>query len=269
MAVLSGDFISKSLGRTVSFTAVLPTIDFMGMIDPDLKPYADPKPFRTLYLLHGIGNNHTDWITGTRIAHYAEEAGLAVIMPAGENSFYTDNSDWDRYGEYIGGELVDMTRAVFNLSRKREDTFIGGLSMGGYGALRNGLKYCETFGRIVALSSALVVDDAVLSTDDSPVFFGRRAFYTSIFGDLNSLQGSDNDLRALAKRNKDKTKIFLACGTEDMLIGKNWKFRDYLTDNGADLVYHEGPGGHEWPFWDRYIEKGVRWLMDLDGPAPA
>lgn len=262
MAILSCNFISRSLGRTVPFTAVLPTINFMEMMNEGTPIYSDPKPFRTLYLLHGIGNNHMDWIAGTRVAHYAEENKLAVIMPAGENGFYTDNNGADRYGQYIGEELVKATRALFNLSHKREDTFIGGLSMGGYGALRNGLKYSDTFGGIIALSSAIVTDDAVNSTDDAPVFFGRRSYYESVFGDLAKLAGSDNDLYALAKRNASKTRLYMACGTQDMLIEKNRAFKAFLEENKVPFTYEEGPGGHEWQFWDTYINKGIQWLND-------
>lgn len=260
MAILSCNFISRSLGRTVPFTAVLPTINFMQMIDESSEIYTNPKPYRTLYLLHGIGNNHIDWIAGTRIAHYAEEHGLAVIMPAGENRFYTDNNEFDRYGQYIGSELVRATRAMFNLSHRREDTFIGGLSMGGYGALRNGLKYCDTFGGIIALSSALVVDDAKNAPADAPVFFGRRSYFERVFGDLSQLEGSDNDLRELTRKNAEKTNMYIACGTEDTLIEKNRELKAFLEQNGVRLTYEEGLGGHEWQFWDTYIQKGVAWI---------
>ena len=98
-------------------------------------------------------------MNGTRIQAWAEANDLAVIMPSGENRFYLDDEkSGELYGEFIGKELVEFTRKLFPLSDKREDTFIAGLSMGGYGAIRNGLKYAENFGCVIGLSAALVHD---------------------------------------------------------------------------------------------------------------
>ena len=179
MAHLTCNFFSKSLMRTVDITVILPTDKFVAT-DPHFKPQST---FKTLYLLHGILGSTTDWIVGTRIAAWAAEKNLAVVMPSGENKFYVDQPDHMEYfGEFIGQELVDFTRRTFPLSSKREDTFIGGLSMGGYGALRNGLKYHDTFGSIVALSSALILDDVYTSSYDNPNLIGNRHYYESVFG---------------------------------------------------------------------------------------
>ena len=135
-------------------------------------------PFKTLFLLHGITGNHTDFISETRIRALAEEHNLAVIMPSGYNAFYLDQPEsHNYYGSFVGEELVRMARSMFPLSTRREDTFIGGVSMGAYGALRNGLHYCENFGAIVALSSAMVVDgfDRIISDD---LFFLSRPFWS-------------------------------------------------------------------------------------------
>ena len=146
MALMQMEFKSETLKRTVSMNVILPIERFRG-------------PFPTLYLLHGLTDNYNGWLSYTRIRLWAEESGLAVVMPSGENSFYMDILVKDGclgdFGEYIGRELVDVTREMFPLSHKREDTFLAGLSMGGFGACRNGLKYCETFGKVAILSGAL------------------------------------------------------------------------------------------------------------------
>ena len=136
MALIKVDFLSKYLMRTVSFQAIIPVDNF------DETTYnQEVKPFKTLYLLHGIFGNDTDWVSGTRIQDWANDYNLAVIMPAGENKFYLDNNySGESWGKFIGEELVTFTRKLFPLSNKREDTFIAGLSMGGHGALINGLK---------------------------------------------------------------------------------------------------------------------------------
>ena len=131
MALMQMEFKSETLKRTVSMNVILPIERFRG-------------PFPTLYLLHGLTDNYNGWLSYTRIRLWAEESGLAVVMPSGENSFYMDILVKDGclgdFGEYIGRELVNVTREIFPLSHRREDTFLAGLSMGGFGACRNGLK---------------------------------------------------------------------------------------------------------------------------------
>ncbi|MCI5648210.1 MAG: alpha/beta hydrolase [Fusicatenibacter sp.] len=262
MALVQASIFSKSLMRTVTIWAVIPSdkMDFEG------NSMREEKPFKTLYLLHGIFGDHTDWVAGTRIARWAQDANLAVIMPAGENLFYVDNpNNGEKFGEFIGKELLDLTRKLFPLSRRREDTFIAGLSMGGYGAIRNGLKYHENFGAIAALSSALILDQAVNSTEDerAPYTF-RTSYYQSVFGDLAKLKGSDKDPAALVRKRKEEgakfPAMYLCCGTEDSLLGVNRAFHNVLVEEGVDVTYEEGPGAHEWDFWDRYIKRVLEWL---------
>lgn len=146
MAVLEMEFDSKTLKRTVSFKAVIPYECFS-------------PPYPTLYLLHGLSGNCDRWLHYTNLWYLAESQGIAVILPSGENSFYLDILVKDGclgdFGAYVGQELVEVTRDMLPLSRKREDTFISGMSMGGYGALRNGLKYHDTFGKIAVFAGAV------------------------------------------------------------------------------------------------------------------
>lgn len=263
MAQLKVDFMSKSLMRTVSINVILPVDKvFLGKEE-------EVKPFKTLYLLHGIFGNNSDWISGTRIESWAQEKNIAVVMPSGENKFYINNEyTCERFSDFIGEELVDMTRKMFHLSNRREDTFIAGLSMGGYGAIINGLKFNNTFGCIAGLSSALILDDVLSGDEGISAIMGGRQYYTGIFGDLSKLRGSDKDYEALAKElsnSKNSQKIYLCCGTEDHLINANRRFRDLLLDNNFDLTYVEGPGEHNWYFWDEYILKVLEWLPLNEG----
>lgn len=263
MALATVNFFSISLMRNVSVNVIIP-VDKYGF-DGEMK--SQRKPFRTLYLLHGIYGDYTDWVNGTRILSWAMEKNLAVVMPSGDNHFYVDGpagygSD---YGRFIGEELVEITRAMFPLSDKKEDTFIGGLSMGGYGAMVNGLKYNDTFGRIIALSAALhIVEDVKHSDNNVKGIIGRRDYYESLFGDLDKVEGSDRDYYALIDmlkaEGKEIPKIFMACGTEDFLIEANRKYRDFLIENGVDVTYTESAGIHNWVFWDEYIYKALEWL---------
>lgn len=261
MAYIQVNMVSECLMRTVNVNVILPVdgIQFPGL------PPKDNKPFKTLYLLHGIFGSQVDWINGTHLQRWAEDHNLAIVMPSGENMFYVDQEKAHNfYGEYIGRELVELTRKMFPLSHKREDTFIGGLSMGGYGALRNGLKYADTFGGIIGLSVANFVDGIEERTDDVLMFHESRSFAEAVFGDLSKVKGSDKDIKFLAERlnkeNAEKPKVYIACGTEDVLLDGNRDLRDHLKANGFDVTYFEGPGNHEWDFWNDQIRRVMDWL---------
>lgn len=258
MAYLTMNYFSKALMRTVTINAIIP-------IDKD----NHQKTFKTLYLLHGIFGNYTDWVNGTRVQRWAEDHDLAVIMPSAENKFYVDNEkSLEFHSRFIGEELIQVTRDCFPLSKKREDTFIGGLSMGGYGAITNGLKYHKTFGAIIGLSSALIVEQLHEKTDEEGVeYLNRRCYLETVFGDLDQVVGSDKDYKALALRLKNKKvkmpRIYLACGSEDFLIKENRDFHNFLLKHHIEHTYKESPGIHNWDFWDEYIEKAILWL-DLE-----
>ena len=165
---------------------------------------------------------------------------------------------------FIGEELVEITRKMFPLSRKREDTFIGGLSMGGFGALRNGLKYHDTFGAVICLSGALhVLENPEESRADS---FAHEEGY---FGNLVEAAKSDKNPAVLIEQLKEARKkdpsvnvptVFQACGTEDGLLEVNRLYHKRMEESGMDIVYYESKGGHEWDFWDEWIKKALDWL---------
>jgi S-formylglutathione hydrolase FrmB len=261
MALIQVNFMSKKLLRTVPIQVILPVDKFtMGNT-----PTREEKPYKTLYLLHGLFGNYTDWVTGTRIQKWAEEKNLCVVMPSGDNSFYLDQpASGNLYGEYIGQELVEITRKMFPLSHNREDTYIGGLSMGGYGAIRNGLKYHKTFGYIAGLSSAIHILEDFENMKNRNI-----AYEESCFGNLKEAVTSDKNPRVLVKTLLEEMKfdiaikfpkIYMACGTEDGLIDVNRTFRDFFRESGLDVIYYEEAGQHNWDFWDKYIQEVFKWL---------
>lgn len=261
MALIQCNFFSRTLMRTVPIQVILPTDKamFPGMAEPE------EKPFKTLYLLHGIFGNYTDWVSGTRIASWAQDKNLAVVMPSADNAFYVDNPKSNAmYGTFIHKELVEFTRKSFPLSRKREDTFIGGLSMGGYGSIVNALQAPETFSAVCALSSALVLNKAAEMREYTDFLMTNRGYYESVFGDLDALMGSDYDYHALAEKlaasGGPKPRFYMACGTEDDLIAGNYQLRDHLKELEFDVTWEEGPGRHDWDYWDTTIKKALDWL---------
>ena len=261
MAFIQMNLLSKSLMRTVPVNVILPVDK---MVFPGM-PAREYKPYKTLYLLHGVFGNYTDWVCGTRIQRYAEENDLVVIMPSGDNAFYVDQPAGNNfYGEFIGRELVELTRKMFPLSHKREDTFIGGLSMGGYGALRNGLKYSDTFGSVVSLSGALHLESIAARTEDAPFFLESKSYAEACFGDLSELLESDKNPRWLVKQLKEAGRelpeIYMACGDQDSLLPVNRDMAEFLKVQGINVTFEVGPGNHEWDFWDTYIKKAIEWL---------
>ena len=263
MALAQVNFFAKTLKRIVTYNAIIPieTIEMPG------QEKVKKGPIKSLYLLHGYSGNYSDWVCGSKIQELSLKYNIAVFMPSGENSFFLDDVDkGELFGEYIGNELIEFTRKMFPLSIKREDTFIGGLSMGGYGAIRNGLKYNDSFSRIIALSSALITNNiAGIPTDfKDPV--ADYNYYRRVFGDLDELLGSDNDPEALIVNLKKKNgfipKIYMACGTEDFLLNENHNYRDFLVSENIDFTYVESTGIHDWTFWNEYIEKAIQWALE-------
>lgn len=261
MAFLQVNLLSQCLMRTVPVNVILP-VDKMTYPGT---PKREDKPYKTLYLLHGIFGNYTDWVCGTRIQRFAEENDLAVVMPSGDNAFYVDQpAAHNFYGEFIGRELVELTRKMFPLSHRREDTFIGGLSMGGYGAMRNGLKYADTFGYIVSLSGALHMEEIAAYTDNDGIFMRTRQYAEACFGDLDKLLGGDKDPKYLVRQRKAAKlplpEIYIACGDKDSLLEANRDMAEFLRKQGVKVTFEVGPGAHEWDFWDTYIRKAIEWL---------
>ena len=254
MALLQVNYLSKALFRTVPLNVILPS----DKIDFSTLSYRMKKgdSFKTLYLLHGLLGNYTDWVTNTRIQLWAEEKNLAVVMPSGDNAFYVNNAGGGNdYGAFIGQELVEVTRNMFPLSDRREDTFIAGLSMGGYGALRNGIVYSDTFSHVAGFSSAIHIFDRGTEHNGSEL---------RVFKDVDKAALTDVNPRVAFEKLLDEKRqiprFYMSCGTADDLYDTNTSFRDFLTSKGAEVTWDEEEYGHEWTFWDSQIKKVLDWL---------
>ena len=255
------DFFSKSLARVVSFHFLLPG----DRADVENNPHYR-RPAKTLYLFHGYTNNSWEWLLSSDIARMSEEYNLAVILPSIENSFYLNRKGTGgRFAAYVGEELVSYTRLVFALSDKREDTFVGGISMGGFGALHTGLAFPQTFSKIMALSSALIVHEIA---GQKPGFHNGVAdydYYSTVFGNLDELlTGSNNPeqlILNLQESNMQIPELFMACGTEDFLLEKNREFQKFLAEHHVPVSYRESAGNHDFLFWNQYLEPAIQWMV--------
>jgi putative tributyrin esterase len=253
MALIHCEFFSEILGLSSSMYVILPQ-ETQGLIGMTGKVGDRKHP--TLYLLHGLSDDHSTWLRRTSIERYVAPLGLAVVMPEVGRSFYADMAAGGKYWNFISEELPEIARNFFGLSDRREENFAAGLSMGGYGAFKLALSKPENFCAAASLSG---VTDIV---GQLPSIVGAEAQY--IFGDLNKLPGSNNDLFALARKLMDsgnpQPKLYQWCGTEDFLHEGNIKFREYAKELNLDLSYEESPGDHQWMYWDQQIQRVLEWL---------
>lgn len=264
MALLHVDFFSETLGMSTNMDVILPqrTTKQIGM-----KGAAEEGTYKTMYLLHGMSDDHTTWQRRTSIERYVSELGIAVVMPSTDLGFYTNTKYGMDYWTYISEELPKICRTFFpQMSEKREDTLAAGLSMGGYGAWKLALGAGETFGAAASLSGVLdIVKKVHMEFSDVNITDKRKQYWEGIFGDIEKLSGSENDLKYLAER-QIKTKerlprLYAWCGTEDFLYDINKEMWNWISEQGYELTSRESEGDHQWKYWDEQIRNVLKWWL--------
>lgn len=233
MARLHLDYFSEALGKAQSAVVIVPE-------------KADP-PFHPMLLLHGLSDDETIWTRRTSLERYVDGLPLVVVMPDGARSFYCNAHDGWPYGTAIGRELPDLMEKWLPL---RQKWAIGGLSMGGYGAVLLALQNPGRYASVCSHSGALGLGHFPL--DYSP---DREAEMKRIYGP--SPQGGPNDLFALAESASAWPAMRIDCGTEDFLIDWNRAFAGHLAGLGLEHEYLEFPGGHTWDYWDIQVQEAV------------
>jgi S-formylglutathione hydrolase FrmB len=284
MAVLKMNILSMYLGMETNITICLPSFSFRDSLNKKFDFYVPGMKFQTLYLLHGGSGDDSDYVYFTNITRYADEHRIAVVMPCNYNRFYTDDPNGPRYWKYISEELPQICQTLFPLSDKREDNFVAGLSMGGFGAMKMGIMKSEQFAAVLCMSGTSINPDKIkefpgprarLDTD-IPDFMPRIRLET-IFGDLDHFKGSVHDVYHYAalnvKQGKKLPKFYLTVGDQDFAREHIEDAYQYLTDLGYDTFYELVPGyGHEWDFWDLTLKKALdSWLPirhDVIYPEP-
>ncbi len=257
MAYFKGTITSKSLQMETELSVVLP------QNREDKSSLGKDGKVKVLYLFHGLTDNATGWIRRTSVERYASKYNVAVIMPEVQRSFYTNMRVGVNYFDYVAKELPLICSNLFNISMEREDVSVGGLSMGGYGALKCALTYPEQYSNCAAFSSAadIVKLTQMLMTREED---SRLIEFTGIFGDLDKISDED-DLFALAsnaaKLSKDSLpRFFMTCGLSDGLLDANQRISSHMTKLGLDLLYKEWEGEHNWEFWDDSIKMAFEYF---------
>ena len=257
------NFFSETLGLLSSMCVLLPQ---RTMAERKSKRSSG---YRTLYLLHGRSDDHTAWQRYTSIERYVEGLNLVVVMPAVNLSYYNDMVHGLRYWQFVSEEVPALVRDLYSLSAARKDNFVAGLSMGGYGAFKLALTYPERFAAAASLSGALDIQ-AIVDPHNERNDKARLAELRTIFGDLNKVAGSKHDLFTLARKVAKapvRPRLYQCCGTEDYLYAENIRFRDGVRRLPLDLTYEEGPGEHNWAYWDKMIQAVLAWMFPVGKKA--
>jgi putative tributyrin esterase len=263
MALFQSEFFSCVLKRSVEVTVFLPEVD-SGMVffrNLDVEKAHPRRSYRTIYLLHGMMDSRSSWLCHTNVTDYAQKHRYALVLPSGENSWYSNTTDYGpRYFDFINYELPTWAESAFPLCPGRENRTIAGLSMGGYGAAKGALSAPEQYALCGIFSG--VTDIVGMSRDNAaeheanpnaPTDMVRFAFGRGIES------GDDADLFALAQKlsvtRGAKPDFFIGCGTEDTLYAPLCRFRSSLQKNGFSVAAYDIPGRHEWAVWDQLIQR--------------
>lgn len=238
MAHLRCDFRSEVLQMGTSMTVFLP--ESIRTEEADV-----------VYLLHGLEDNCTGWTRYTSVERYARSYNLVVIIPEVQRSFYTDMVMGLKYFTFIHDELPDICRRMFNITAKPENTYVMGLSMGGYGAMKCLLRSPSRYAGCAAFSMAADIQNNV-KTSVEP----RRTEYKAIFGEDLKV-GEEDDLYALLKglSGVKLPPVYIACGRQDSLFDENRQFAEAIAKTGCLKRFDAFDGVHNWVFWDEAVKR--------------
>ena len=249
MAFLQVQFFSRTLNVASTVNVILPEDD-QGI---GVKARRGVKLPKVLYLLHGYSDDHSIWMRRTSVERYAANHNLAIIMPAVNHSFYCNEPFGERYWDFISEELPAVMHKFFRLSDKPKDTFVAGLSMGGYGAMKLALTYPERFGAAASFSGC---------TDIAGMVERGSVLCKHLFAEPEKVAGSDDDLLYLLEKNAaapQRPKLFVACGTNDFLYPAHQKFVPALLKHGWEVHGQDTPGeDHNWGYWDALIKQFIQ-----------
>jgi S-formylglutathione hydrolase FrmB len=242
-------FDSKLVGKTLPYNVLLP-------VDYD-QPTAKTKRYPVIYLLHGLSGHYTNWFEKTQLANYAAAYDFIIVTPEGNDGWYTDSASVpsDKYESYILKELIPDVEKRFRASSERAGRAIAGLSMGGYGAIKFGLKHPDKFAFAASLSGAF---NAASWTEPAPGAIRDSVLQT--FGPANSATRAANDILRLAHEAKVESLpyLYVDCGTEDFLFNDNRQFVNLLVEKKIPHEYRQLPGTHSWKYWDSQVQEVLR-----------
>ena len=262
--VLFCNAFAKTRIETVQFqsTLVNKTLPYNVILPSD---YDNSKTTRypVLYLLHGLTGHYSDWVSRTNVADYAAQYRMIVVTPEGNDGWYTDSAvvATDKYETYILKELIPDVQHRYRTIEARYGRAIAGLSMGGYGSIKFGLKFPSTFVFAGSMSGAL----GVTRLNEKEVNSSGWATSLQLFGSLDSDTRKTNDLVSIiqqltATRTAALPFFYFDCGTEDspLIFPYNRELAILMTEKKIPHEYRELPGDHSWGYWDKQVEEVLK-----------
>ncbi|HEX8721965.1 MAG TPA: alpha/beta hydrolase family protein [Pyrinomonadaceae bacterium] len=260
-------FESRLVGAPLPYNVVLP---------PDYnRGDAKRRRYPVLYLLHGLAGSANDWVSErAHLAEHASRYSLIVVVPEGRNAWYTDSATApsEKFESYVVEELIPDVERRFRTIPAREGRAIAGLSMGGYGSLKFGLKRPELFAFAGSMSGALPAASWI-PDEKLPEFV--RPSIARVYGPPdqpdNETRRANDIFRLVRELTPDRIKalpfLYLDCGTEDFLIGTNRDFSALLVEKKVPHEFRELPGAHSWPYWDQQVQEVLRLAARRLAPA--
>jgi putative tributyrin esterase len=219
--------------------------------------------YPVLYLLHGLGGHSPDWLTRTNVADYAARYRMIVVMPEGNDGWYVDGAAGsnDKYETYLLKELIPDVDKRYRTIQSRYGRAIAGLSMGGYGAIKYGLKYPSTFAFAGSLSGAF----GVTRYTEKEMGGASWAPFLKTFGPAGSDTRNANDVFEITKaltpgRIVSLTYFYFDCGTEDAArhVNANRELSGMFLEKKIAHEYRELPGDHNWAYWDQQVPEVLK-----------
>jgi len=262
VTVVDDSLFSQSVNTTIKFYAILP--------DGYSKR---SERYPVLYLLHGLTGNYTDWVRLSNIVRYAKEYRLIIITPEGKDGWYSNSisSQNSNYEGYIVNDVIPIIEKKYRILQSRFNRAIAGLSMGGYGAIKFGLKYPGKFFFVAGMSPAIQFPKGL---EDSAIVARRSKESTinlrSIFGTTQNDTWNENDVFYLAEHADAKSLpyFYLTVGSQDGILelpDLTHNFASALRKKGAAFEMHETAGAHDWKFWDKEIEIVLQRILEISG----
>ena len=266
MAYLECNYFSFTLKHNVIIHVIIPTPEGNEQIADAavMDDYSYSKGMPVVYLLHGGYGNSSSWVRFSSIERYVQSHRCVAVMASVNNSFYHDMAHGERFFTFMTEELLSYIHNLFPASRRREDTFVAGFSMGGYGAWYLALSRPDLFSKAASMSG--VMDIAACYEESVAGKLEVPFLWNDIFKDPSKLRGSTSDLFYLYQKcmeNKTLPELYHACGTEDFLFTMNEKAHARLKAMGADVVYKvTQDAGHNWEYWDNQIKDVLNWMFN-------
>ncbi len=241
MAFLNLSIQSQELGMQTRIQIVIP--EWVGLQN-------DGKKMKCLYLLHGLGDDETAWARRTSIERYADWYGVCVVMPRGEKSFYADGVQGEKYYSYVARELPTIIEALFNVSKASKDRYIGGNSMGGYGALKIALREEGRYAAAFGLSSVANIYNKTFTEELKPVFGEGIPNEADLYHIVDAHE-----------KDAMKPRLYMSIGKDDYMYEDNVAFQRYMQAKNYDYTFVETDGDHTWNLWDVNVQKAFQWMF--------